>query len=228
MIRLSTLVVAAAAAAFAATPAAFADDAAKKDRTEVMFKKLDATGDEVIEKVEFDAPRVKIFERIDKDKDGRITMEEIEVLADKRAKRADWSDEKKAKWIAHMGVTTPQGMTREEFLAQKSVFTRIDTDGDGKITVTEVKAYGDKQAERRAKRAAKQEQKQQAAATGAAATGAAATGAAATGAAATGAAASGAAATTGAAATAGAAPAAEEADDADLDTALDADDGTDG
>lgn len=208
MIRLSTLVVAAAAAAFVAAPAAFADDAPKKDRTEVMFKKLDTNNDEVIEKVEFDAPRVKIFERIDKDKDGRITVEEIEVLADKRAKRADWSAEKKAKWIAHLGVTTPQGMTREEFLAQKSIFTRIDADSDGKITVTEVKAYGDQQAERRAKRAAKQEQKQQAAA----ATGATAT--------------AGATATT-AAATA-AAPAADDADDTDLDNPLAADDGTDG
>ncbi|MFM9861674.1 EF-hand domain-containing protein [Pseudoxanthobacter sp. M-2] len=212
MIRLSTLVLAAAATAFA-VPATFADDAPKKDRTEVMFKKLDTNNDGVIEKVEFDAPRVKIFERIDKDKDGRITVEEIEVLADKRAKRAGWSDEKKAKWIAHMGVTTPQGVTREEFLEQKSVFTRIDADSDGKITVTEVKAYSDKQAERRAKRAAKQEQKQQAAA----AAGTTTTGAAATGTAATG-----------AAATAGAAPAADDADDADLDTTLDADDGTDG
>jgi Ca2+-binding EF-hand superfamily protein len=208
MIRLSTLVVAAAAAAFVAAPAAFADDAPKKDRTEVMFKKLDTNNDEVIEKVEFDAPRVKIFERVDKNKDGRITVEEIEVLADKRAKRGDWSAEKKAKWIAHLGVTTPQGMTREEFLAQKSTFTRIDADGDGKITVTEVKAYGDKQAERRAKRAAKQEQKQQAAA----ATGATAT--------------TGAAATT-AAATA-AVPADDDADDTDLDNPLAADDGTDG
>lgn len=203
MIRLSTLVVAAAAAAFVAGPAAFADDAAKKDRTEVMFKKLDANDDEVIEKIEFDAPRVKIFERIDKNKDGRITVEEIEVLADKRAKRAGWTEEKKAKWIAHMGVTTPQGMTREEFLAQKSAFTRIDVDGDGKLTMTEVQTFSDKSAERRAKRAAKQEQKQQAAASAPAA------------------------ATTGAAAT-GAAPAADEPDDADLDNALEPDDGTDG
>jgi Ca2+-binding EF-hand superfamily protein len=214
MIRLSTLVAAVTAAAFFAAPAAFADDAKKKDRTEVMFKKLDANGDEVIEKVEFDAPRVKIFERIDKDKDGRITVEEVEVLADKRAKRADWSDEKKAKWIAHLGVTTPQGMTREEFLEQKSVFTRIDSDGDGKLTITEVAAFSDKQAERRAKRAAKQADKQQAAT---ATTGAAATGAAATGAA-----------TTGAATTGAAAPATDPADDEDLDTTLDADDGTDG
>jgi hypothetical protein len=203
MIRLSTLVVAAAAAAFVAGPAAFADDAAKKDRTEVMFKKLDANDDEVIEKIEFDAPRVKIFERIDKNKDGRITVEEIEVLADKRAKRAGWSEEKKAKWVAHMGVTTPQGMTREEFLAQKSAFTRIDADGDGKLTITEVQTFSDKAAERRAKRAAKQEQKQQAAATAPAA------------------------ATTGAAATS-ATPAADEPDDADLDNALEPDDGTDG
>jgi Ca2+-binding EF-hand superfamily protein len=211
MIRLSSLVVAAAAAAFVATPAAFADDAPKKDRTEVMFKKLDKNGDEVIEKVEFDAPRVKIFERIDKNKVGRITVEEIEVLADKRAKRADWSEEKKAKWIAHLGVTTPQGMTREEFLEQKSVFTRIDSDGDGKLTVTEVTAFGDKQAERRAKRAAKQADQQQAAASTTAAP-AAAAGAAKTGAAATGA----------------ATPATDPADDEDLDTTLDADDGTDG
>lgn len=203
MIRLSTLVVAAAAAAFVAGPAAFADDAAKKDRTEVMFKKLDANDDEVIEKIEFDAPRVKIFERIDKNKDGRITVEEIEVLADKRAKRAGWTEEKKAKWVAHMGVTTPQGMTREEFLAQKSAFTRIDADGDGKLTMTEVQTFSDKSAERRAKRAAKQEQKQQAAASAPAA------------------------ATTGATAT-GAAPAADEPDDADLDNALEPDDGTDG
>ena len=209
MIRLSTLVVAAAAAAFVAAPAAFADDAPKRDRTEVMFKKLDTNGDEVIEKVEFDAPRVKIFERIDKDKDGRITMVEVEAIADRRAERAGWSDEKKAKWIAHLGIKTPQGMTREEFLAQKSVFTRIDTDNDGKITVTEVKAYGDKQAERRAKRAARQEQKQQAAA-GKSTTGAAATGAAATGAA------------------AGDPPTADDADDDDLGAGLDADDGTDG
>ena len=208
MIRLSTLVVAAAAAAFVAGPAALADDAAKKDRTEVMFKKLDANDDEVIEKVEFDAPRVKIFERIDKNKDGRITVEEIEVLADKRAKRAGWSEEKKAKWIAHMGVTTPQGMTREEFLGQKSAFTRIDADGDGKLTITEVQTFSDKAAERRAKRAAKQEQKQQAAATAPAATAPAA-------------------ATTGAAATS-ATPAADEPDDADLDNTLEPDDGTDG
>jgi hypothetical protein len=214
MIRLSTLVVAAAAAAFVAAPAAFADDAPKRDRTEVMFKKLDANGDEVIEKVEFDAPRVKIFERIDKDKDGRITLVEVETIADRRAERAGWSDEKKARWIALLGIKTPQGMTREEFLAQKSVFTRIDTDNDGKITVTEVKAYSDKQAERRAKRAARQEQKQQAAGT-------TATGTAATGTAATGTTAAGAAAT-------GAAPTADDADDEDIDAGLDADDGTDG
>lgn len=210
MIRLSSLVVAAAAAAFVAAPAALADDAPKKDRTEVMFEKLDKNGDEVIEKVEFDAPRVKIFERIDKDKDGRITLEEVEVVADKRAKRAGWSEEKKARWVAHLGVTSPQGVTEEEFLAHKSAFTRIDADGDGKLTVTEVTAYTDKQAERRAKRAARQAEKQQAAATTGTTTAPAA------------------AATTGAAATGPAAPAADPADDEDLDAGLDADDGTDG
>jgi Ca2+-binding EF-hand superfamily protein len=200
MIRLSTLAAAVAAAALLAVPAALAQDAPKKDRTEAMFKKLDANGDEVIEKVEYDAPRVKLFERIDKDKDGRITLTEVEVLADKRAKRADWSDEKKAKWIAHLGVKTPQGLTREEFLGQKSSFTRIDVDGDGKLTVTEVKVYSDKLAERRAKRAAKQG-KPDAPTTSA---------------------------TAPAPAAAGAVPASEDADDADLDPGMDADDGTDG
>ncbi len=202
MIRMSTLAAAVAAAALLTVPAALAQDAPKKDRTEAMFKKLDANEDEVIEKVEYDAPRVKIFERIDKDKDGRITLTEVEVLADKRAKRADWSDEKKAKWIAHLGVKTPQGLTRDEYLAQKSSFTRIDADADGKLTVTEVKVYSDKLAERRAKRAAKQG-KPDAPATSAAA---------------------------GATAPAAAAamPAPDDADDADLDTGMDADDGTDG
>jgi hypothetical protein len=203
MIRMSTLAAAVAAAALLTAPAALAQDAPKKDRTEAMFKKLDANDDEVIEKVEYDAPRVKIFERIDKDKDGRITLTEVEVLADKRAKRADWSDEKKAKWIAHLGVKTPQGLTRDEFLGQKSSFTRIDVDGDGKLTVTEVKVYSDKLAERRAKRAAKQG-KPDAPATSAAAG------------------------ATAPAASATAAPSADAADDADLDTDLDAEDGTDG
>lgn len=209
MIRMSTLAAAIAAAALLAAPAAFAQDAPKKDRTEAMFKKLDTNGDEVIERVEFDAPRVKIFERIDKDKDGRITLTEVEVLADKRAKKADWSDEKKAKWIAHLGVKTPQGLTREEFLAQKSSFTRIDVDGDGKLTVTEVKVFSDKLAEKRAKRAAKQG-KPDAPATSAAAPAAATTTAA----------------PAPAAAAAVAAP--DDADDADLDTDMDADNGTDG
>jgi hypothetical protein len=199
MARISAFVAAAAAAAVLAAPAALAQDAPKKDRTEVMFKKLDANGDQVIEKVEFDAPRVKIFERIDKDKDGRITLTEVEVLADKRAKRADWSEEKKAKWIAHLGVTTPQGLTREEFLAHKSVFTRIDSDGDGKLTVTEVEVFSDKLAEKRAKRAAKQGKTDTTAAAAPAAPAAAA-----------------------------AAPTADDADDADIDTDLGTDDGTDG
>lgn len=207
MIRLSTLAAAAAAAAVLAAPAAFAQDAPKKDRTEVMFKKLDTNGDEVIEKVEFDAPQVKLFERIDKNKDGTITLIEVEALADKRAKRADWSDEKKAKWIKHLGVNSPQGLTRDEFLAKKSTFTRIDTDGDGKLTVTEVEAYSDKRAERRAKRDAKQAQKQQSSVVAPAATSA----------------------TAGTAATAQ--PAADTADDDDADAVLDPDgddDGTDG
>jgi len=172
MIRLSTLAAAAVAAAVLAAPAAFAQDASqqetpkpatsqpdapKRDRGAAMFKKLDDNGDGVIDKAEFDAPRVKVFERIDKDKDGRITLTEVEVLADRRAKRGDWSDDKKARWIKHIGVTTPQGLTRDEYLAQKSSFTRIDADDDGKLTVTEVEVFFDKVAERRARRAARQQ-----------------------------------------------------------------------
>lgn len=132
--------------------AAPAPGGAKPERFVAMFEKLDKNGDGIVEKAEFDVVRVKAFDRLDTNKDGRITAEEVETIAEKR----NWPDARREKMLKRIGVTTPQGVTKEEYLARKTVFERIDVDGNGKVTLTEVETFVDKVKDRQAAKAAKQ------------------------------------------------------------------------
>jgi len=136
----------------AATPPAAADNAPKPERLVVMFEKLDTNRDGIVERAEFDVVRVKGFNRFDANKDGRITAEEVEAVAAKQ----NWPAARRERMLKRIGVTTPQGVTKDEYLARKSVFERIDVNRDGKVTTVEVETFADKVSDRQAAKAAKQ------------------------------------------------------------------------
>lgn len=133
-------------------PSAAADDdddagaAGKPDRLVVMFERLDKNGDGVVEKAEYDVFRVRGFERLDTDKDGRITAAEVEAIAKKR----NWDDQRRERMMRRIGITTPQGISKDEYLARKSVFERVDVDANGKVTMTEVETFVEKVKDRKA------------------------------------------------------------------------------
>jgi Ca2+-binding EF-hand superfamily protein len=140
----------AAAAVLASALAATAAFAQQQERVVKMFTKLDKNGDKVIEKVEYDAVRIRAFKRLDANDDGRVTTAEVEALA--AAKQ--WPEKRRARMIKRIGITSPQGVTQDEYLARKSIFERIDADGDGKVTLVEVETYA---ADKRGRKAMKRQ-----------------------------------------------------------------------
>lgn len=52
-------------------------DASVAHRVQKRFEKLDANGDGVIDRIEFDATRLRWLARVDRNGDGRVTAEEL-------------------------------------------------------------------------------------------------------------------------------------------------------
>lgn len=111
-----------------------------------FWKRADANGDGFVSKEEFfalpridklpDEKRDKIFERLDKDKDGKISKEELGSFGEgpPRVPR-----------LPELDVDKSGGVSFEEFKAsefvqklppekQEELFKRLDRDGDGQIT----------------------------------------------------------------------------------------------
>jgi Ca2+-binding EF-hand superfamily protein len=130
---------------FAKFAAAYAP-AALLDR----FQSMDKDGDGKVTAAEFDGPE-PLFARLDADKDGSITRDEIGRLAPAAppaaaAKPKDAAKGKAAAKAAQL-VERVKGMdkdgdgrvTRDEFRGLPQVFDRLDRDGDGVISADELR-----------------------------------------------------------------------------------------
>jgi len=151
MIRTAPILAAALAGALVVSGAAAAQETGK-NRTVTMFTKLDKNADGVVDKAEFDVVRVRTFDKLDTNKDGRLLAAEVEAVAAAES----WPEKRLNRLIRRIGLDVPQGVTKDEYLARKSMFERIDVDGDGKVTLTEVETFVVKMKDRRAAKAAKQ------------------------------------------------------------------------
>ena len=105
----------------------------------------------------------KLFERLDANRDGKITNEEMVVLTSQRFTRIDVDNdgnitavelqakmktnaEKRSKRVMKRADSNGDGMiTREEFLAQaEKRFARVDTDKNGAISMEELEVVRQK------------------------------------------------------------------------------------
>ncbi|BCU77683.1 EF-hand domain-containing protein [Luteolibacter sp. LG18] len=114
-----------------------------------FWKKADTDGDGFISKDEFVAlerisklpeeKRDKIFERLDKDSDGKLSKEELEKFGPNEGPPRGFPR------LAELDVDHSGGVSLEEFKAsefvkklpverQEALFKRLDSDGDGQIT----------------------------------------------------------------------------------------------
>lgn len=112
----------------------------------MRITKLDTNKDGVVEKSEYEVLLLRGFNRMDADKNGTVTMAEIEAVGQKHG----WSETKTGKMAKRLGVTDTAGLTKDQYLAGRTTFTLIDADGDGKLTVTEIETYATKVEQRRA------------------------------------------------------------------------------
>ena len=99
----------------------------------VLFVKADHTGDLVLSKAEVIATTMLQFNQIDSNQNGLLEKQEVADYADD----AEFSDNDANK----SGSLSP-----EEVITEKLAdFKAADTDGDGKLSFEEVKAFYDKQ-----------------------------------------------------------------------------------
>ena len=105
-----------------------------------MIDQLDNDGDGMISAEEFQPPRRRgMIEHMDVNKDGTVTMEEInQQIADRQTKMADRQEKETARLHAFFSDADTDGdgaVTREE--AQAAAFNRVDENSDGYLTEEE-------------------------------------------------------------------------------------------
>jgi len=119
------------------------------EKMEAAFKAADKDGDGTLDREEAKAlPRIaKQFDRLDADKSGTLSLEEIGTAAEKGRKMRDKMKEGHAKGKAHFAAADKDAdgsLDREEAKAMPHVakhFDRIDTDKSGTVTEEELHAF---------------------------------------------------------------------------------------
>lgn len=119
------------------------------EKMEAAFKAADKDGDGTLDREEAKAmPRIaKHFDRIDADKSGTVSLDEIGAAADKGRKMHDKMKEGHEKGKAHFTAADKDNdgsLDREEAKAMPHVarhFDRIDTDKSGTVTAEELHAF---------------------------------------------------------------------------------------
>ena len=102
----------------------------------MMFQKLDANGDGVISKAEFNAFNVRHFKKLDTNKDGKLTPEELQGGHKQEMGHGDGTTHLDQRFNA-ADANQDGGLDREEannmpMLSQ--YFDEVDTNRDGKVT----------------------------------------------------------------------------------------------
>lgn len=128
----------AAVLALSAPPATAQDKAA-----EAFFARMDLDGDGTLDSGEVEALRLKVFNRMDDDRDGVLTRAEfvdrwIETIAPdgdpRRARLAELRSER----FDELDSEADGALTREEYVADgRARFKAADRDGDGRLSVDE-------------------------------------------------------------------------------------------
>ncbi len=127
----------------------------EKPTPEIILSKLDVNKDQRIDKNEAkETPRGKLYERfnerfneIDTNADGFITLEELKAIKSLKSKR-----EKNGKQAVHFqsidknedGFLNFAEVKGSQFEILKSEFTKIDTNSDGRLHSSELRAFADK------------------------------------------------------------------------------------
>ena len=119
------------------------------EKMEAAFKAADKDGDGTLDREEAKAmPRIaKHFDRIDADKSGTLSLDEIGAAADRGRKTHDKMKEGHEKGKAHFTAADKDNdgsLDREEAKAMPHVakhFDRIDADKSGTVTVEELRAF---------------------------------------------------------------------------------------
>jgi Ca2+-binding EF-hand superfamily protein len=105
---------------------------------EMMFKRIDANGDGVISKEEFNAFQARHFQEMDANKDGKITLKEFQdghskMMGETRRTGTTHMDER----FSAADTNHDGGLDREEAKAMPMLsmyFDEVDTNKDGKVT----------------------------------------------------------------------------------------------
>ncbi|MHB9027055.1 MAG: EF-hand domain-containing protein [Armatimonadota bacterium] len=108
-----------------------------KQRMEEMFTKLDKNADGVIGKDEVPPKAQDKFQKMDTNNDGQVTKAEFVT-----AHQAMQPGQDLAHYLVRFDANKDGAVTLDEVKAQVSThFTKIDKDGDGKITKAEWEAF---------------------------------------------------------------------------------------
>ena len=94
------------------------------------LKQLDTNNDGKISREEWKG-HAEIFDKIDKNKDGFITGEELAVARQERGAEA----------LKQMDANNDGKISREEWKGNPERFSRLDANNDGFITSDEIKAH---------------------------------------------------------------------------------------
>lgn len=161
-IKTKTSLILACGLALGALPAAFAEQHAGKSPSDAMFKAMDSNRDGKVSRAEHASSAQKMFSEADANRDGRATLAEIETSFTKQ--HADQgrlqTDKPKLQTDRPMKNDQPMrmGMSAAEMLNQcdqngdgqvstaehvahaDAMFTKLDTDGDSFLSVSECAA----------------------------------------------------------------------------------------
>ncbi len=125
-------------AADAPAPAQHGDMAAK------IFEKMDADGDGVVTKKEFDAFSNQRFNDLDANHDGKITRQELDADREQHmAKMREQMHEQMKRRFDEADANHDGALNKEEAQKMPHVaehFDEIDTNHDGKVTPEELRA----------------------------------------------------------------------------------------
>jgi Ca2+-binding EF-hand superfamily protein len=124
------------------SPAAVAQEAAKKGGSDAQFRAMDTNRDGKLSPAEHAAGAKKMFDAMDRSRDGKVTAAEMDAahhkMTGKSPATGEMSSDEKIKVVDRNGDGI---LTAEEHAAgSKTMFQKMDADKDGFLSPAEVEA----------------------------------------------------------------------------------------